>query len=128
MKEDIREDMKLGRTREGTIFEIVSALLIIIMWVVSMRLVSSHGADKEQMVINCVIATASVFAMLLASYRPAFLNIPVTITTPAQLRLLIRLERIAALEVIAILFGINLAMALTVEKRWFSWSSWPLAR
>lgn len=112
MDKDIREGMKLGRTREGTVFEVVAALLIIIMWATSAWLVSHRGADIEQQVINCGMATAAVLVVLFTAYRPDLINFPVVITTPAQLRLLVRLRRIAALEVIAMFFGVNLAIAL----------------
>lgn len=117
MGKGIREGMKLGRTREGTVFDVVTAAMLIIMWVVSMWLVSHRGADIEQLVVNCGIATATVPVMLLAAYRPAFINVPVVITTLAQLRLLIRMERIAALEVMAMLFGMNLAIAFDGSEK-----------
>ncbi len=112
MEKDIREGMKLGRTCEGTVFEVVATLLIVIMWATSAWLVSHRGADIELQVINCGMATAAVLALLFAAYRPGLINFPVVIKTPAQLRLLIRLGRIAALEVIAMFFGVNLAIAL----------------
>ena len=112
MEKDIREGMKLGRTCEGTVFEVVATLLIVIMWATSAWLVSHRSVDIEQQVINCGMATATVLVMLFTAYRPGLINFPVVITTPAQLRLLVRLERIAALEVIAMFFGVNLAMAL----------------
>ncbi len=117
MRKDIREGMKLGRTCEGTVFDVVAAVLLVIMWAVSMWLVSHRDADIDQLVINCGIATATVPLMLLAAYRPALINVPVVITTLAQLRLLIRMERIAALEVIAMLFGMNIVIAFDGSEK-----------
>lgn len=111
MDKDIREGMKLGRTREGTVFEVVAAVLIIIMWVMSLWLIERYGADVMEQVVNGLIATIAAPIVLFAAYRPAHINVPAVMTNAVQVRLAVRLVRIVALEVIAMVISMNIAMA-----------------
>lgn len=98
------KSVKVHRTKEGTILEVVTALLLVAAWVVLLTRPRSEGdlQDEwiygEKWVLYCFIPmTIGIVASLIFSYFPKF-NIGRNTKNIEQLALNIRRNRIIALE------------------------------
>ena len=93
--------MKVNRTKEGTIFELICGLLILVMWIVAFALyknspdtVPTHfdiagnvdaTGDKIVLLVMAVVGTVVTATVLLAAYKPdKAINIPFTVSNTAQ--------------------------------------------
>lgn len=74
MNEDLN-DIRLPRTKESTIFELVLAAIIIIEGI--LLYTKSHG-DTGVMTISAMLFLAAAILMAVA-YRPKWINMPVTV-------------------------------------------------
>lgn len=105
--------IRVGRTLEGTIFEIIAAVLIVIMWVVTFILwsrspesVPTHFGvtgtadaygNRSAMLIMAAVGTLVTVIMLVSAYSPSkTINMPVNVRTPRQFMIVIRMTRILA--------------------------------
>lgn len=120
--------IKVGRTLEGTIFEIVTAVLIIVMWVVAFILWSrspetipthfgangsadSYG-DRSTMFLIPAIGTVVSIILLVSAYLPSkMINMPVNMRTPHQFMIAIRMVRIIAVVITLMFMSISFMMA-----------------
>ena len=93
MENNNLDDIRMPRTKESTIFEVVLAVIIIIETIFLFR--HTHG-DSGVMTIAGMLFLGSAVCMLIA-YRPKWINIPVTIKNYRQLELKARSCRVACI-------------------------------
>lgn len=106
----------VGRTLEGTLFEIAFLVLAILVWAVIVWLMSrapetvpthfnlegkaDSWGSPTTILFPCIITTVVGACLLLAAYFPHTINIPVEVKTPRQVALVIRMVRVMALELL----------------------------
>ena len=95
LKKDNRPAVKVNRTLEGTIFEIVVAIILIISWVTI--IMNRNNLPASFPFTQCITVSVVSLGMLIAAYFPNSINMPVQITTPRQYVLAIRMVRIIGL-------------------------------
>jgi uncharacterized membrane protein len=118
--------VRVGRTLEGTIFEVVFLVLAILLWVFIVWLlnhapsrvpthydfqgnVDGWGSPLDA-VFPCLLTTVVGISLLLAAYFPHTVNIPVEVKTPRQMALVVRLVRVLALEMLLLTFCMAFTM------------------
>ncbi len=92
LKKDNRPAVKVNRTLEGTIFEIVVAAILIVSWVIIIMNLDNIPAWFP--LPQCIITSSVSLGMMVAAYFPNSINMPVQINTPRQYALAIRMVRI----------------------------------
>ncbi len=106
----------VGRTLEGTLFEIAFLVLAILVWAVIVWLMSrapetvpthfnvAGKADAwgspSTILFTCIVTTVVGASLLLAAYFPHTVNLLVEVKTPRQVALVIRMVRVMALELL----------------------------
>ena len=93
MQNNNLDNIRMPRTKESTIFEVVLAVIIIIETIFLYR--HTHG-DSGVMTIAATLVAASAVCMLIA-YWPKWINMPVTIKNYRQLELKSRSGRVASI-------------------------------
>jgi len=118
--------VKVGRTLEGTIFEIVFLVLAVLLWAFIVLLLKHapssvpmhydlHGnvdgwGSPMNAVFPCLLTTVVGICLLLCAYFPHTVNIPVEVKTPRQVALVVRMVRIMALEMLLLTFCMAFSM------------------
>lgn len=92
LKKDNRPAVKVNRTLEGTIFEIVVAAILIVSWVII--IMNRNNLPAWFPLSQCIITSLVSLGMMVAAYFPNSINMPVQINTPRQYALAIRMVRI----------------------------------
>lgn len=92
LKKDNRPAVKVNRTLEGTIFEIVVAAILIVSWVII--IMNRNNLPAWFPLPQCIITSSVSLGMMVAAYFPNSINMPVQINTPRQYALAIRMVRI----------------------------------
>ncbi len=108
--------VRVGRTLEGTIFEIAFLVLAILVWAFIVWLMSrapdtvpthfnlegkaDSWGSPTTILFPCVVTTVVGACLLLAAYFPHTVNLPVEVKTPRQVALVIRMVRVMALELL----------------------------
>lgn len=92
LKKDNRPAVKVNRTLEGTILEIVVAAILIVSWVIIIMNLDNLPAWFP--LTQCIITSLVSLGMMVAAYFPNSINMPVQINTPRQYALAIRMVRI----------------------------------
>ena len=92
LKKDNRPAVKVNRTLEGTIFEIVVAAILIVSWV--LIIINRDNLPASFPFAQCVVTSVVSLGMMVAAYFPNSINMPVQINTPRQYALAIRMVRI----------------------------------
>ena len=116
----------MGRTLEGTIFEIVFVVLAIALWcyiawlighapsVIPTHFDAAGRADDwgspVSTVFPCLMITVCGACMLLAAYFPGSISLPVKVENPMQIALAMRMARIVSLVMLLITLAIALSM------------------
>lgn len=95
LKKDNRPAVKVNRTLEGTIFEIIVAAILIVSWVII--IINRNNLPASFPFTQCITVSVVSLGMLIAAYFPNSINMPVQITTPRQYALAIRMVRIIGL-------------------------------
>ena len=95
LKKDNRPAVKVNRTLEGTIFEIVVAAILIVSWVII--IMNRNNLPASFPFTQCITVSVVSLGMLIAAYFPNSINMPVQINTPRQYALAIRMVRIIGL-------------------------------
>lgn len=119
--------IKVHRTTEGTIFEIVAALLLVVLWVLTVVLwqksdpvVATHFdlsgtpdgfGSRNHMFVTAVAGTLSTVLLLVSAYFPRHINLPVGISNIRQAAIAVRMVRVLAVTVALLFIGIPLSMA-----------------
>jgi uncharacterized membrane protein len=122
---DIKK-IKVYRTTESTIFEVVFAIVAIVVWGLIIWMVhqapdtvpthfdasgkpNAYGSPVE-VTIPCIILTIAAISMMVLAYFPRHINMPFKITNIQQVKLALRQLRIAGI----IMMIIPLAVAYTM--------------
>lgn len=92
LKKDNRPAVKVNRTLEGTIFEIVVAAILIVSWVII--IINRNNLPASFPFAQCIVTSLVSLGMMVAAYFPNSINMPVQINTPRQYALAIRMVRI----------------------------------
>lgn len=93
-----RKQMKVYRTTEGTVFEVVCGILCIAFWAIELLSMSRSGVADAGDLIGLVAITGAVVAMLVSAYHPYWLNTADEhIENSRQLALLVQSVRVLAL-------------------------------
>lgn len=92
LKKDNRPAVKVNRTLEGTIFEIIVAAILIVSWV--LIIMNRNNLPAWFPLAQCIITSLVSLGMMVAAYFPNSINMPVQINTPRQYALAIRMVRI----------------------------------
>lgn len=115
-----RPSVKVHRTQEGLMFEVISTVLIVLLWVIAIVLflhspekVPTHfGTDLEAnamgsrsvLLIMAAIGTFTTILLLISAYFPhKMVNMPFEITDVRQYAPIVQMTRVLAIE-IALLF------------------------
>ena len=109
-----KERIKVCRTTEGTIFEIVLVVMLVVigaliamMYADAPDVVPTHfgpsgepngWGSKSGVLIPCLVITIASIFLMVSAYFPHKINIPVEVSTPRQWALVVRLVRVMALE------------------------------
>ena len=93
MQNNNLDHIRMPRTKESTIFEVVLAVIILIETIFLYR--HTHG-DSGVMTIAATLFAAAVVCMIIA-YWPKWINMPVTIKNYRQLELKSRSCRVASI-------------------------------
>ena len=117
------EKIKVNRTLEGNIFEIVFLVLLIAVWVFIILalkkapdVVPTHFDavghptsydSKYSILFVTVLTSIGGIIMLVSAYFPHTINIPVKIKTPHQYLLAIRMMRVLSLTLLALTAAIG---------------------
>lgn len=111
--------IKVYRTMEGNIFEAVTAVLLIIIWILTFKELGAAGnaaagttaADGEgagKILIPNIAVTAATLLLLVSAYFPdRMINLDIKIRNTAQYALVIRMVRVMALETAVMFLGCN---------------------
>ncbi|MBQ6378925.1 MAG: DUF1648 domain-containing protein [Prevotella sp.] len=116
------KDVKVHRTLEGTVFEIVFAIVAIVVWGIIIWLVhrapdivpthfdasgnpNAYGSPVG-ITIPCIILTIAAISLIVLAYFPRHINMPVNITNICQVEMTIRSTRVAAITLLVLCLAI----------------------
>lgn len=116
------KDVKVHRTLEGTVFEIVFAIVAIVVWGIIIWLVhrapdivpthfdasgnpNAYGSPVG-ITIPCIILTIAAISLMVLAYFPQHINMPVNITNIRQVEMTIRSTRVAAITLLVLCLAI----------------------
>lgn len=112
---DDRPEVHIFRTKEGTVFEVVCGVLLLVMWVLTLwSWQHGRGTPGAQLTTDIIGTLTTVFCLACA-YRPNMINIPTRITNERQTWTLVRLDRIICVEICLLFIGINLCDVLCLK-------------
>ena len=131
-----KQKIKVNRTSEGTLFEIVFVVLAVIVWALIIWMLSEapnvivthfdgngnpngYGSPWG-LLVPCFITTIAGGALLVAAYHPHLINMPVKINNLRQYELAIRSTRIAALLLLLVTLAIPATLLTSISPSpWF---------
>ena len=118
-----KEKIKVYRTTEGTIFEIIFLVVLITVWTLLITywhqapdIIPTHfGIDgqpndwgsKSGILIPCGITSLTGLVLMITAYFPHKVNIPVTVSSPRQWPLVVRMTRCIGLMMLVLTFTIG---------------------
>lgn len=103
------EKLRLRRTQQSTIYEAVSAAILLVMWIIGIVAIARHKAETDILIALTTISIAAVL-LHLASYRPTqrWVRNDFEIKTVRQAVVASKFYRIFAIEVA--MFGLFIAI------------------
>lgn len=127
---------RMPRTKEGTLFEAVTALLLVLMWAIIARTHASATTaipthfdlfgnadgygDSSTLVTFGLFGTACALLFTLGAYFPKWLvSMPVRVSTPRQYFLVSRMVRVIGVELVL------MHIVLTLRMGEHSWATIP---
>lgn len=122
-----RPSVKVHRTQEGLVFEVISTVLIVLLWVIAVVLflhspekVPAHfGTDLEAnamgsrsvLLIMAAIGTFTTILLLISAYFPhKMVNMPFEITDVRQYAPVVQMTRVLAIEIALLFISIVIMM------------------
>ena len=108
------DSVHVGRTREGTVFEIITGTLIAAAWaiaLVSRHFIGDSGEILYREIFEMVMLTSCIAFLLIDVYTPSFLFLAGKLTNAKQVGLAVRMDRILAL-IIAVFLVLYVTPAL----------------
>lgn len=117
------KEVKVHRTLEGTIFEIVFVIMAIVVWGLIILMLNqapdiipthfdisgkpnAYGSPMG-IVIPCIIVTIAAIGLMVIAYFPRHINMPFKVTNIRQVELTIRMTRITGLIFLALTLAIG---------------------
>ena len=100
------DSVHVGRTREGTVFEVITGILVATAWtiaLVSRHFIGDSGEILYREIFNMVMLTSCIAFLLIDVYTPSFLCLAGKLTNAKQVGLAVRMDRIMALIIAAFL-------------------------
>ena len=99
--------VKVHRTLEGTIFEIVAAVILVITWAIA---ITTHQMDLDVVkgsFMGVIFGTIAVVISLICAYFPSYINVAnVQLENIRQVEWAIRMCRVLAIELALLLLAI----------------------
>ncbi len=92
------EQVKVGRTREGTTMEVLAILLLAVTWIIGLTKHQSASATGEGLLAKCIVFSIIVVVLLVASYFPKFFSNSHELSNMRQVLLTVRMIRVLAIE------------------------------
>ena len=92
------EQVKVGRTREGTTMEVLTSLLLAVTWIIGLTKHQSASATGEGLLAKCIVFSIIVVVLLVASYFPKFFSNSHQLSNMRQVLLTVRMIRVLAIE------------------------------
>ena len=90
------KQVKVGRTREGTIMEALAILLLVVTWVIG--LTKHQFVMGEDLLNKCIVFSIVVVMLLVVCYSPKYFNHSRQLRNMRQVLLTIRMSRVLAIE------------------------------
>lgn len=94
------DSVHVGRTREGTVFEIITGALVAAAWVIALasrHFIGDGGEILYREIFDMVMLTSCIAFLLIDVYTPSFLFLAGKLTNVKQVGLAVRMDRILAL-------------------------------
>ena len=95
------KSVKVHRTLEGTIFEIVCAVILIVMWVLALTTKIFDGSEIQGKHIGIIAMTVVTIVLLAGAYCPRWINAGQDLQNIRQVEIAIRMTRTIAVELAA---------------------------
>lgn len=92
------KDVKVHRTLEGTIFELTTAVILIVTWAVAIATKMFDIATMQGKHMAIIILDVVAILLLLVAYSPSHINLGQEVSNIRQVRIAIRTTRILAVE------------------------------
>lgn len=108
------EQVKVGRTLEGTIIEVLAVILLAIAWVIGLTKHQFSGAMGEKLLGICIVFSIAIVVLLVTCYFPKYFNHSRQLRNMRQVMLSIRMSRVLAIELALI------ALILTISNNLIS--------
>lgn len=108
------DSVNVGRTREGTVFEIITGALVAAAWVIALasrHFIGDSGEILYREIFEMVMLTSCIAFLLIDVYTPSFLFLAGKLTNAKQVGLAVRMDRILAL-IIAVFLVLYVTPAL----------------
>lgn len=112
-----KNDFKVYRTVEGTVFEAITALLVLASILITM-LLSSSTKEQMGMAAGSIILGCCAILFLLLAYHPnsEWINLPVKRKNFTQLAITVRMMRVIAIELGLMSLFMSLLTADIIRK------------
>ena len=108
------DSVHVGRTREGTIFEVITGSLVAAAWAIALasrHFIGDNGEILYREIFDMVMLTSCIAFLLIDVYTPSFLFLAGKLTNVKQVGLAVRMDRILAL-IIAVFLVLYVTPAL----------------
>ena len=100
------DSVHVGRTREGTIFEVITGTIVAAAWAIALasrHFIGDGGEILYREIFDMVMLTSFIAFLLIDVYTPSFLFLAGKLTNVKQVGLAVRMDRILALIIAAFL-------------------------
>ena len=101
---DIKK-VKVPRTKEGTIMEVIAVLLLIAAWTISLAKHQFSGAEGQNWLVGIIALTFASIMLLAGSYFPRFIKNARELHNMRQVMISVRLCRILSIEFAVMTLG-----------------------
>lgn len=108
------DSVNVDRTREGTVFEVITGILVAAAWtiaLVSRHFIGDSGEILYREIFDMVMLTSCIAFLLIDVYTPSFLFLAGKLTNAKRVGLAVRMDRILAL-IIAVFLVLYVTPAL----------------
>ena len=117
---DIKK-VKVPRTKEGTIMEVITVLLLIAAWTVSLVKHQFSGAESQNWLVGIIALTFACIMLLAGSYFPRFIKNARELHNMRQVMISVRLCRILAIEFAVTVLGTAISGELMNDHSVWLW-------
>ena len=117
-KFDIK-DVKVLRTKEGTAFEIIVAILLIVAWAVAFRFSWTTPYDFLGIHIHTIMLSLVAILLIVMAYHPQYINFQIGkekgYSNIRQVEIAVRATRIMGVEMALLVLVLNSLIVMMVE-------------